>query len=321
MEEKNLPAEYPKLKAQDCADLARGMPSKRKASAAERIDYLRANGMSLDYVMEIPEGAENIVVNGILNDIARAAQVQVGHLAKYSPRTENLTFYLQYNATKGILPDLQQAGYDKFISPLNKDYSATTWGLVEAAKRQGEAGLNWHAHSWGSIVTRNALNVLAKDGYQNEELKVAAYGPAVMPGALVKPIKKIVGEKKYYELLMDSRDEDHKQNNITPALSFYSNPFDPVSAWVGFNWWPVSPYVYSGSSEYLPGASRAKLLPSFFSFFAMRSTVNPHSCYGLNCTGSRYNWTLEDSERHREFLFYPIQWLIEHRYPNGRPTP
>jgi len=305
--------------AQMCADLAKGMPD--KGTTAERMEYLRANGIDVDYVQEIPKGAKKITVNGILNDAARAAQVAVGNLAKQTPEARNVTFYLQYNASQGWLPDLQQAGYDKFITPFNKDYSATTRGVVEGVKRQGDAYVELHAHSWGTIVTRNALNALAKDKYQNEDMKVAAYGPAVMPGALVEPVKKIVGEERYYWLLNESKKEENKDNPVVPALSFYSNPLDPVSAAVGFNWWPLSPYVYSGSKEYLPGASRSKLIPALLISPMMAKTVNPHSCYGLNCQGSRYNWTEKKAEGHKEFFFYPLQRFIERGMSNDRVKP
>jgi len=202
-----------------------------------------------------------------------------------------VTFYLQYNATKGWLPDLIQAGYDKFISPINRDYSATTWALVDAVKRQGgnHTDVQLHAHSWGTIVSRNALNTLVRSGYINEDFKMAAFGPAVRPGALVNPVKRIVTEERYYELLRESRGND----DIIPALSFYSGPRDPVSGWAGFNLWR-SRYTDNRSPDHLPGAVRTRAWQSLFSFNTVRkSTVNPHSCYALNCDGHEYNWTIE----------------------------
>jgi len=281
-------------KAQTCADLAENMPEKGDADAtARRLEYLRANGMSIEYVVEIPEGANKIAINGILNDTARAAQVQVGHVAHRSRGEENVTFYLQYNATKGgWLPDLMQAGYDKFISPINKDYSATTSALVVAVQRQGgnHPDVQLNAHSWGTIVSRNTLNILAGSGYLNENLKVAAFGPAVRPGALVNPVKRIVGEERYYQLLTDFRDREY-QHSIIPALSFFSGPSDPVSSLVGFNW-VYSRYTDNTSKDHLPGAVRTRFWASLPSFYQVwKSTVNAHSCYGLNCNGNKNNWT------------------------------
>jgi len=118
-----------------------------------------------------------------------------------------------------------QAGYDKFISPINKDYSATKWALVDAVQRQGDnhTALQLYAHSWGTIVLRNTLNTLAGQGYLNEDLKVVAFGPAVRPGALANPVKRIVTEERYYQLLQEFR-KDPDNPNIIPALSFFSGP-------------------------------------------------------------------------------------------------
>jgi len=280
--------------AQTCADLAENMPKNDSPDGtARRLEYLRANGMSIEYVVEIPEGANKIAINGILNDAARASQVQVGHVAHRNMDEKNITFYLQYNATKGWFPDLMQAGYDKFISPINKDYSATNRAFVSAVQRQGgdNTDVQLYAHSWGSIVLRNALNILAGSGYTNKDLKVAAFGPAVRPGALVDPVKRIVTEERYYQLLTDFRDKENE--NVVPALSFFSGPRDPVSGWVGFNWL-YSRYTDNQSRDHLPGAVRTGFWGSLFSFNQVRkSTVNPHSCYGLNCDGHEYNWTIE----------------------------
>jgi len=203
---------------------------------------------------------------------------------------------LQYNATKGVLPDLIQVGHDKFISPINKDYSATQWALVDAVNRQGgnHTDVQLYAHSWGTIVLRNTLNALAGQGYLNEDLKVAAFGPAVRPGALVNPVKRIVTEERYYQLLTDFRDKEYE--DIIPALSFFSGSRDPVSGWVGFNWL-YSRYTDNQSKDHLPGAVRTEFFfggGALLSFNQVRkSTVNPHSCYGLNCEGHEYNWTIE----------------------------
>jgi hypothetical protein len=32
----------------------------------------------------------------------------------------------------------------------------------------------------------------------------------------------------------------------------------------------------------------------------LQGPINPHSCYGLNCAGSNYNWTIEKAEQWRK---------------------
>jgi len=87
--------------AQRCADLAKDMPENDDPDGTtRRLEYLRANGMSIEYVVEIPEGANKIAINGILNDAARATQVQVGHMSDRTPEAKDVTFYLQYTPPK-----------------------------------------------------------------------------------------------------------------------------------------------------------------------------------------------------------------------------
>ncbi len=269
--------------AQECADIR--MPE--GVSTEERIEYLRDHGMVVEFIDQIPEGASDIAVNGIVNDQARAGHVQVGHVSRDYDGRSGVTLYVQYNASKGGLSDLMQAGYDKFISPLNNDYSATTQALVDAVLRQGEAGTSLYAHSWGSIVTRNALNLLDDAGYRNPDFTVAVFGPAVRPGALVDPMQSIVGRERIFLTPQQTVDR------VQPALTYLSNPADFVATFVGGTLFP-SPYLDNNSDQHLPGAAQGQAWNSLRGLpVIIKSPVNPHSCYGLNCAGTQYNWTEE----------------------------
>jgi hypothetical protein len=269
--------------AQECADIR--MPD--DATTEERVQYLRDHGMVVEFIDRIPEGAGNIAVNGIVNDHARAGHVQVGHVSRDSDERRDVTFYVQYNASKGGVSDLMQAGYDKFISPLNNDYSATTLALVDAVQRQGDTEISLFAHSWGSIVTRNALNLLDDAGYQNSNLMVAVFGPAVRPGALVDPMQNIVGRERIFLTPQQTVDR------VQPALTYLSNPADFVATFVGGTLFP-SPYLDRNSDQHLPGAAQGQAWSSLRGLpVIIKSPVNPHSCYGLNCAGTQYNWTEE----------------------------
>jgi len=84
--------------------------------------------------------------------------------------------------------------------------------------------------------------------------------------------------------------------SFSMRISGISSPLDSVSGWVGFNWFP-SRYTDNQSKDHLPDAARSRVWQSLFSFPAMRNTVNPHSCYGLNCEGSKYNWTIDKARK------------------------
>ncbi|HET6395666.1 MAG TPA: hemagglutinin repeat-containing protein [Pseudoxanthomonas sp.] len=269
--------------AQECADIR--LPD--NLSTEQRVQFLREHGVAVEFTDEIPEGAESIAVNGILNDQARAGHVQVGHVERKEGDTTGVTFYVQYNASKGALSDLMQAGYDKFVSPLNNDYSATTLALVNAVYRQGDAAVDLFAHSWGSIVTRNALDLLADSGYQNKLLTVAVFGPAVRPGALVAHMERIVGNDRVF------LNAEQHYAGMKPALSYFSNPSDFVATFVGGTLFP-SRHLNNDSGEHLPGAAQGQMWDALRGLPAiLKGPINPHSCYGLNCAGTPYNWTEE----------------------------
>ena len=276
--------------AQDCADLR--IPE--DLTGNQRIQYLRDHGMSVTFLDQIPEGARNITVNGILNDEARAAHVEAGHVSQGKPEIKDTTYYVQYNASKGGLSDLLQSGYDKFISPLNGDYSATILAGTDAVWRQGEnAQVSLYAHSWGSIVTRNILNLLADDGYTNPNLTTAVFGAAVRPGALVGPMVKIAGKDKVFPAWEPGTPKP------ASALIYMTRPNDPVSTFVGGTLFPPYNYLNSNSPQHLPGAAAGQVWSALRGIGPLMSGggINPHSCYGLNCAGTEYNWTIEKAEQ------------------------
>jgi filamentous hemagglutinin len=259
----------------------------------ERIQYLRDQGMSVEFIDQIPTSAQNIAVNGILNDEARADHVETGHVSQTDDKASNVTYYVQYNASKGGVSDLMQAGYDKFVSPATGDHSATTVAVVDAVKRQGDnAQVNLFAHSWGSIVTRNALNILVDDGYTNPNLTTAVFGAAVRPGALVDPMVQIAGYDKVFPTW------EPETPKPASALIYMTRPNDPVSTFVGGTFLPPYTYLDSNSSLHIAGAAAGQVWGALMGVSAVfQGSVNPHSCYGLNCAGTSYNWTIQQAEQ------------------------
>jgi hypothetical protein len=200
---------------------------------------------------------------------------------------------VQYNASKGGIADLIQAGYDKFISPLNGDYSATTGALVDAVQRQGDDGqVNLFAHSWGSIVTRNALNLLVDNGYKNADMTTAVFGAAVRPEPLVEAMTKIAGYDKVFPPQIPG------QEKTPSALLYFTSPNDPVATFVGGTFLPPYTYLDSNSPQHLPGAAVGQIWGAMQGITPVfQGPVNPHSCYGLNCAGTEYNWTIDKAEQ------------------------
>jgi hypothetical protein len=276
--------------AKNAADCANGIELPKGASMDERVQYAKDHGLDIEYISEIPNGAQVIATNGILNDEARAAQVAIGHAAgdngdQHDGNTSGITVYLQFNDTKGALSDLMQAGYDKFVAPALSDYSATTYAFADAAAKQGSARVEMDGHSWGSITTRNTLYVLADKSYQNNQMVVKVFGPAISPGDMVNATQAVVGRNA-----IENR-----------SLYYYSSPNDPVAAFVGGTLF-YSPYLDANKpDQHIPGAAQAYAIGALMGFGAVYGgAVNPHSCYALNCQGvlggDQYNWTVQKAE-------------------------
>ncbi|QDE41214.1 filamentous hemagglutinin N-terminal domain-containing protein [Luteibacter pinisoli] len=262
------------------------LPTGQGVGSEERIAALKKHGYTIELVDTIPSDARNLATNGILNDLARASQLFVGYTERADPDVENTTFYLQYNQTHGGLSDLMQAGWDKFISPLNGEYSATSTALASAIVARGSGAFNVLGHSLGSITTRNALFQSVDAGYINPKLSVAVFGAAVRPTPLVDSMKTITG-KEIYDLI--------GRENISHAqLTFLDHPNDPVSSLVGMNVFP-SPYLDPTSSIHIPGASQSNFWGAIKGLAdVFGGSVNPHSCQGLNCMyRPDMNWTIK----------------------------
>lgn len=262
-----------------------------RASLSDQLTQLRKAGYTVNLLDAIPAGAYdpngkfNIATNGILNTLPRAAQVMTGFVAT-DTKQPNTIFYLQYNQTYGLVSDLFQAGWDKFVAPMYGEYSATTNALAAAIEnypgmaRLGNVSL--YGHSWGSITTRNTENILAADGYRNKGMSVAVFGPAVRPGDIVNPMLAITGDGVS---VLAKREQ----------ISYYSKYDDPVASFVGGTILS-SPYFDPKSGVYLKGASMGnswKALLGFGSVFG--GSINPHSCYNLDCLGTLQNWTAQDA--------------------------
>jgi filamentous hemagglutinin len=252
------------------------------ADPTTRVQQLEAQGMKLEWVDQAPTGASTLASNGVWNDEARAAQLAVGN-------TGSDTVYLRSNDYKGVLSDLIGAGWDRLVSPVNGEYSATTNGLAGDIMTQGRANVTVSGHSRGSIVVNNALNVAADERYTNSNVNVMVFGPAISPSTSVDSTLRIGG--------MQDATPAEQASWLTGGgviddahLQYHNNPKDPVATFVGATWMP-SPYLQEGNPLHLPFSSQGNILQSLIHFQeVLRSGCSAHSAYGLNCAGSRNQW-------------------------------
>jgi filamentous hemagglutinin len=124
------------------------------------------------------------------------------------------------------------AGWDRLVSPVNGEYSATTTGLAQDIVTQGQNSATLAGHSRGSIVVNNALNVAADEGYTNSNVNVMVFGPAVAPGTIVDSTLRIGG--------MQGETPEAQAAWLTggidpskAALQYHNNPKDPVATFLG----------------------------------------------------------------------------------------
>src|SRR5690606_24299276 len=186
----------------------------------------------ITFLDQIPEGAQVIATNGILNNEQRAGQLAFGHALEDA---QNETIYLQHYATGGVFTDLLAAGWSSFVAPITGNYSATADALADAMYRQGATGYDVLAHSRGTIELRNALNILEGRGYQNShrDFDIVAVGAAVSANQLIDPLRSIIGDRPIGEHLIylnqpgDFMPTILGRSFLSGNYAPYSNPGDP----------------------------------------------------------------------------------------------
>lgn len=137
-------------------------------------------------------------------------------------------------------------------------------------------------------------------------MRVAVFGTAVRPGAIVDPMINIT-------------DKDASTLAGDYQVVSYSKCNDPASAFVGgtlFN----SPYFDPKSGVYLQGATQGSAGQALLGFWMFRQgSINPHSCYKNDCLDTSQNWTaqkaLDYSLQHESMGAQP-----ESTVPGNRPS-
>jgi pimeloyl-ACP methyl ester carboxylesterase len=115
-----------------------------------------------------------ITVNGLMNEFDEAVQ-------KGFQQIGDNPYTIAYNESSGFIADLTESFLDKFVGPSNK--SVELADLFYALDLQG-IKINLVAHSQGTLIATNALEILRDRGIVLSNLQSIAFnGPAVTPWA------------------------------------------------------------------------------------------------------------------------------------------
>ncbi len=197
---------------------------------------------------EAVAGSGNSAVNGIMNTDVRAGQLAYQNTPLNADGTKPDSVVLMYiPKTATSFGDVLVTGYEKLLAPY-LGYSTADTTLASYLQARGTAPDDLVAHSRGTIVVRNAFDILASDGFKNDAIKVTAVGLAVTPSQLTDSVVKVIGKAK--------------SDNV---VSVYMKN-DPVSVLAGFN---------NGS-----------IWQSILEFPNVSAKDNSaHSCYGTGAVG------------------------------------
>jgi len=217
-----------------------------------------------------------IATNGVLNETQRAGELANQNATPNDRETKEGTgnskpdIVLVASPYSGnALSDFMVAGYEKYLAPTlgytnpdvafaetvkevstGRDVSGNANGTLNAATMLG--------HSRGTIVERNALEILKGQGFTNDQLKVLAKGPAVTEKELADIAH---GVNKWV-------DPEQPKSHISQDWFTYSSfPNDPVATLIG-------------------GSPNGQLFPSLQEIWPMFNTpTSAHSSYGTGAPG------------------------------------
>ncbi|WP_277937988.1 hemagglutinin repeat-containing protein [Xanthomonas vesicatoria] len=260
-----------------------------KPPAGKGVDGLLAwgkeNDVVINFLNEIPEGANIIATNGILNNPQRAGQLAMGHDRR--SKVDD-TVYVQYYGTGGLATDLFAAGWEKFAVPFGLNSSETTRSLADAILRQGDnADLELLAHSRGTIVMANALAAVADSGYKNDNLGFNSInvGSAVRAGRLANPIKSVIG---------DGRISDH--------MVYLNNPDDFMPSILGVSFIGGTKYADPSDADYYVHKVRSNFWKSVFGVGSLGGDDTAHNGYINNNIKSPNNWNEKKADEYNKMV-------------------
>jgi len=143
-----------------------------------------------------------LAVNGIDNTLERAAQLAMQNAEPVNKTEQNpagekpTTLYLMHYipANNGI-SELLVAAYEKSLAP-TLGYSNQDQAYAGAIAARGNEQTISLGHSRGTIVQRNANNILAEQGFTNSKLAVRGVGGAVGAQEFTEAAAGVVGDEK-----------------------------------------------------------------------------------------------------------------------------
>jgi hypothetical protein len=248
--------------------------------------WAREHNIQITFLDRIPEGAQVIATNGILNNEQRAGQLAFGHA---QDDTQDATIYLQHYATGGLYTDLLASAWSTFVAPRTGGYSATAIALADAVERQGAAGFDVLAHSRGTIETRNALNILEGRDYRNshDDFDIVVVGTAVSSRSLIDPLRSIIGADA----------------PLSRHLTYLNQPGDFMPTILGGSFLSrnYAPYSNPNDQANYIGIVRGQFWRSLWNLPSLVGADTVHNSYINNNRESNNNWNLRraDEENRR----------------------
>ena len=157
-----------------------------------------------------------LAVNGILNGDSRAAQLAYQNVPEdqsTGQKPDSLTLMHIAPADTGF-GELLVAGYEKFLAS-TFGYTIADTTYADALQGRGDLETLSLGHSRGTIVQKNALDIVASMGYVNQGLSVFGVGGAVGYEEYAASARKVI------------KLDDTKQLEQQIIYTYFAN--DPVS--------------------------------------------------------------------------------------------
>ncbi|GAB4557796.1 MAG: hypothetical protein Tsb0017_12800 [Geothermobacteraceae bacterium] len=142
-----------------------------------------------------------IAVNGILNDEQRAGELAIqnedvapkGYIENEGVTKKDL-YLLHYEKSHGLLSEWMIAGYEKHLAK-SLGYTNYDYAYADLLEAQGKLKTTSLGHSRGTLVQRNALEILHSRGYKNSDLRIQTRGAPLSEDELAR-MPKLVGSNQ-----------------------------------------------------------------------------------------------------------------------------
>ncbi|ORJ57694.1 hemagglutinin repeat-containing protein [Geothermobacter hydrogeniphilus] len=178
-------------------------PNRTLASGAKNIQFEEVR------LEDIPAGDNMILgVNGIMNGLQRAGELVIQNsdvtdkiYIDTHGKTKKDAYLMYYEESNGLLSEWLIAGYEKHLAG-SLGYSNYDYGYADMLETQGQNSAISLAHSRGTLVQRNALEILAKRGVLDKHLQIKTRGAPLSSSQLQEMSRTVSPDAKPDNYLM-----------------------------------------------------------------------------------------------------------------------